>query len=113
MKLGSNGHISEDMQETKRQGRIHCKLVIECGGDGLRVNAGVEAREGYHSLRCGPWKRTRVTCFLAGAGGCRQHESTWIWREPRCLGDILGCIEFLEGDIVLSSQETAALSTWF
>ena len=72
-----------------------------------------EARKGYHSLRCGHWKRTRVTCFLTGAGGCGQHESTWIWRVPRCLGDILGCIEFLEGDIALSSQETAALSTWF
>ena len=72
MKLGRNGCISEDMQEIKRQGRVHCKLVIECGGDGLMVNAGMEAREGYHSLRCGPWKRTRVTCFLAGAGGCRR-----------------------------------------
>ena len=49
----------------------------------------VEARNGYRSLRCGHWKRTRVTCFLAQAGGCRQHESTWIWRVLRCLGDIL------------------------
>lgn len=26
----------------------------------------VEARNGYRSLRCGHWKRTRITCFLAG-----------------------------------------------